>query len=177
MASAYPSHSSILSSTTQAVVSSLSFFTSSSSTPAPMNSHADYRTPTSSTRPKIATAYPGQNSLLNTTLNSTKAVVTKLASAVSSASARTAGADKPTTPHGYGYADVRGGMRDSSSTLYERVGTSSSSWSKANDSWGGFADEQESVGVSVGMYGGSMPVKRGSIGTGGMDTTGRNTSQ
>ncbi|KAJ3263913.1 hypothetical protein HDU77_009685 [Chytriomyces hyalinus] len=148
VASAYPSSNSMLTSTynsTKAAVASFSLGFSSDSTSASSNSQY---TPSAAAgfSGKVAQAYPGQTSLLN----STKAAVSKLAQTVTSATTRAVSSSKSSSPTrqqpGYAYGYGGGGeQRDSSSTLYDGSGrpTNSSSWSKANDSWGGFVDDGE----------------------------------
>ncbi|KAJ3251801.1 hypothetical protein HDU77_005662 [Chytriomyces hyalinus] len=165
VASAYPSSNSMLTSTynsTKAAVASFSSgFSSDSATSsqyAPVGSSG-----------KVSQAYQGQTSLLS----STKAAVSKLAQTVTSATMGVSSSKSLPTRSGGAYGlgggggSNHGGPRDSSSTLYDRGGTPTiSSWSKANDSWGGFADEdgEKSLFMSGAEEGGRL--RRGSVGAG-----------
>ncbi|KAJ3235929.1 hypothetical protein HDU81_011300 [Chytriomyces hyalinus] len=171
VASAYPSSNSMLTSTYNSTKAAVASFSSGFSSDSAATSNSQYA-PVGSTG-KVSQAYQGQTSLLN----STKAAVSKLAQTVTSATMGVS-SSKSSSParsgaaaagYGYGGANNIGGPRDSSSTLYDRGGTPViSSWSKANDSWGGFADDGEKSSFMDGGDEGGR-VRRGSVGAGAGD--------
>ncbi|KAJ3394347.1 hypothetical protein HDU80_010504 [Chytriomyces hyalinus] len=166
VASAYPSSNSMLTSTYNSTKAAVASFSSGFSSDSATSSSSLYAPVGSSG--KVSQAYQGQTSLLS----STKAAVSKLAQTVTSATMGVSSSKSLPTrssgAYGLGGGSNYGGQRDSSSTLYDRgvTPTTISSWSKANDSWGGFADDdgEKSLFMSGAEVGGRLGL--GSVGAG-----------
>ncbi|KAJ3205954.1 hypothetical protein HDU82_004862, partial [Entophlyctis luteolus] len=87
---------------------------------------------------KIASAYPEQASFLNTTRAAVTKIVQGVASGISNSSSFKAG-----TPQDYFRRDSKATDGNWDNVAVDSEVNKKSPWSKANDSWGGFADDED----------------------------------